>query len=295
MNVQNLRIGGAVVFWRLAPFSDRKKVAEGLTALGMEKFVPEERTLLSCLRGALAETFQPVEKGTRYVVRPVKNGSPGFAVVEEQPRKEFEDGDDWGKVVAVAKLDEKCGTLSLSPPERYGEVWDKMRKAREFLPLATVSKLLVDVIEHLGGVSLRDSGGVYWLNDDVLDNWTPVADLMEAAALPGGPECHVSALRVVADEQMVRAVGDALTSEITTALSAIENELTDGDITERVCESRLARLAKLSAKVRRYADAFGQPMTMLTDAIQRAGAATAMATINASAAGGPSLFDSLTE
>ena len=45
-----LDVGGAVVFWTAAEFTDRDKLRAGLQPLGLDEFVPEPRDDLSCRR-----------------------------------------------------------------------------------------------------------------------------------------------------------------------------------------------------------------------------------------------------
>jgi len=291
MDTSHLRIGGAVCFWRLAKSTNLPKVKEGLTNLGLGEFTPEPKTPLSCLRAALDDAYSPPTKDERYVIRPIKNDVTGFAVVSERPKEHSDPGDDWGKVIATAGLTED-GRLSLEPNEigRYEAIKAGMEGAAEWLTAASVGKGLVDLVEHFGGVALRPTGGVYWLNDYALDQWASVSDIFEGASAHKDGEgettepSKVYVLRVVADEQMVRAVGDALNIEVEAEIAKIEEELAIGDLKPHVCVRRMEQAGRIEAKVRRYERAFGEPMTKLTDAAKRAAEHAAMAALQASAA-----------
>jgi hypothetical protein len=286
-----LQIGGAVVFWRLAKSTNREEVKAGLRGLALEEYTPEARSPLACLRAVLPDVY-PAQKQTRQTVRPIKaNGSAkGFAVVRERP-EEARAGDAWGEVVATAALDDK-ETLWLDPDD-----WDKreriragMRSAAEWLTSASVGSALVKLVEeHCDGVALRPSGGVYWVREDRLDEWTRIADVFERASAqadkdgnPARPNA-IYVLKVLADEQMARAVGDALTSEVAAELSQIEQDVADGDLKEQACLSRLKRVGALESKVKRYETAFASPLTVLHEAVERASVAVAQATLQTSA------------
>jgi hypothetical protein len=91
-------------------------------------------------------------------------------------------------------------------------------------------------------------------------------------------------MRVVADEQMVRAVGDALTAEVEAACQRIEEDIADPDMKPHVCVRRMEKAGEVEAKVRRYERAFGEPMERLTALTKKAAANAAVACLKASAA-----------
>ena len=287
-----VRIGGAVVFWRLAKSTNREEVQAGLDGLGLEQYAPEPRSPLACLRAVLPDVYPAASKDAKHSTRPIKNGSgKGFAVVRERPNEAHHAGQPWGEVVATAALDDKA-ILWLDP-----EDWDNreriragMRSAAEWLTSASVGSALVKLVEeHCDGVALRPSGGVYWVREDRLEEWTRIAEVFEKASAqadkdgnPASPNA-IYVLKVLADEQMVRAVGDALTAEITLEATMIQAEIANGDLKEQACLSRLKRVGALESKVKRYEAAFASPLDTLRDALTHVGVAVAQATIQASA------------
>jgi hypothetical protein len=287
-----VRIGGAVVFWRLAKSTNREEVMAGLRGLALEKYTPEPRSPLACLRAVLPDVYPAVSRDAKHSTRPIKNGkTKGFAVVRERPNEAHHAGEAWGEVVATAALDDKA-ILWLDPDD-----WDKreriregMQSAAEWLTSASVAPALVKLVEeHCDGVALRPSGGVYWVREDRLEEWTRIADVFERASAqadkdgnPGSPNA-IYVLKVLADEQMVRAVGDALTAEIAAELAQIEQDVANGDLKEQACVSRLKRVGALESKVKRYEAAFASPLTMLHEAVERASVAVAQATLQTSA------------
>jgi hypothetical protein len=292
MDISRLKVGGAVVFWRLAKSTNLPTVAKGLRDMGLEDYIPEPRSPMSCLRAVLDDIYVPPDKEQRYVVRPHKNCHPGFAVVSERPKDHAQAGDDWGKVVATAHLSE-AGELSLDPwdGDRERAIRAGMAGAAEWLTVTSVGKALVSLVEHFGGVALRPAGGVYWLNDAQLDDWAKVSDVFEAASTHSEQDpSKVYVLRVVADEQMIRAVGDALTVEVEKEVAEIEAEVSragDEQLSEKACLRRMERADKIEAKVRRYEAAFGTPLTKLTEATKRAAGAAAWAVLQHSVAASP--------
>lgn len=291
MTDDRLSIGGAVVFWRLAKSTNRAQVDAGLTRLCLEQFTPEARSPLACLRAVLPDVY-PAEKGHKQAVRPIKNGvGKGFAVVEENP-EDAHAGDAWGTVRATAILPEN-GHVRLDPESREHEEAIKagMAGAAEWLTAASVGSALVKLVEWCDGVNLRPSGGVYWVREDRLPEWEEIAQVFEQASAQKDregndqPPSAVYVMRVVADEQMVRAVGDALTAEVEAELVSIQQDIASGELKEQACETRLRKAVKLEGKVTRFEKAFDSPLTRLREACKAARIATAQATLEASAAG----------
>ena len=184
------------------------------------------------------------------------------------------------------------GLVELDPYDyrKLDDIREGMKGAAQWLTAASVAKSLVAINEALGGVTLRPAGGIYWLNEDKLDRWAAVSDLFERASAhqdKDGEDVNPSkihVLRVVADEQMVRAVGESLTNEITSAVETIEAELNSGELRSEACERRLTKAAKLLEKVKAYEGSFGITLEALHTMLDRAATAAAMATIQSSAA-----------
>lgn len=283
MDDKRIQVGGAVIFWRLSKGTKASDVHRGLSALGLEKFCPEPRTPGSCLRAALEDAF-PAPKDEKRAIRPIENG---FAVVADDSRA-ADPGDPWGRVIAKATLVNDRVELMPYDSDKLDQIRDSMCSVAEWFTAASAGKSLVKLIEHHGGVPLRPNGAIYWLNQEHLNIWSQVAGVFEGAggrnAETKEAETKVYMLRVVADEQMVSAVGDALTAEIEAACQMIEEELADGNLGTQACQNRIMRAGDLLKKVRRYEQAFGKPMQVLTEAIERAGTSLAMATLQQSAA-----------
>jgi hypothetical protein len=74
-----MEVGGAVVFWALAEWSDRERLKAALEAAGLGQFLPPPRPASAALRSALEEALA----GPRVLIRPLAKRD-GFAVVREQ-------------------------------------------------------------------------------------------------------------------------------------------------------------------------------------------------------------------
>jgi hypothetical protein len=286
MTQDKLPIGGAVVFWRMARQTHRQEVRDGLARLGLAEYAPEPRAPLACLKDALAQVYS--EKQTRQVIRPIKNGkTKGFAVVVEKPDEVAHAGDAWGEVRAAAILGEEDGKLSLDPPDydKRIAIQDAMAQAAQWVGASACGAALVKLAEdYCDGVSLKPNGGVYWVREDRLDEWACIAEVFEKAHTDNQDKPNaVYVMRVVADEQMAHAVGDALTAEIEAELASIEADISEGNLQEQACINRLRKTGSLEAKVKRYEAAFDASLAQLRQAIDRAAVAVAQAAVQSAA------------
>ncbi len=286
-----MQMGGIVSMWQACQSTDRSAIETGLTNMGLEDHVPEARTPMACLKAAISDVYTPPDKETKYIIRNHKNGNPGFAVVAEKPGEDKSSGDDWGRVVAVVSLDEKTGDLKLDP---YS--WDAEQKlkagmagAAKWLTAAAVGKSLSGLVEYLGGIPLREAGGVYWLNASAMETWKDIGNVFEQASAKTDGEgmeakpTAVYVLKVLADEDMIRTVGDMLAASVESQISQIEYEVNNGELQEQACLNRIVRCGGLAKQVQSYADTAGPIVDRLRAAIDKTAVLTAQATVKAAA------------
>src|SRR4051794_27008197 len=81
-----LNVGGAVVFWSIAEWTDRTRLAGALQALDLEAMIPDPRPAPAALLAALDEVF----RGPRVLIRKLAT-KDGFTVVHEERGKEAND------------------------------------------------------------------------------------------------------------------------------------------------------------------------------------------------------------
>lgn len=290
MTEDKLMPGGAVCYWRLPLRTHRQQLKDNLTAVLLGSFVPSPPTPLACLRATLAEVYPSRQKLVKHIIRPLDNGRKGFAVVADDRRIEHHVGDDWGRVLVTAEFEGKdTGRVALEPYDHDAvqRIEEETRNRLEWVSGGAVASTLRKIAEEMcDGVSLRPSGGIYWIRDEHLKTWQYAGVAVQRAGEKGESDKlanAVYALRVPADDEMVRAVGDALASEVFSELTLIEHDIKDGDLREGACLTRLKRTGQLEAKVKRYEAAFSSSLESLRKAIQRTSVAAAQATIQASA------------
>ena len=265
----HLDVGGAVVFWSLAEWTDRDRLAALFSPLGLEPLVPEPRPAPACLRAALEE----VMGGPRVLVRPLASRD-GFAVVRE----------DRGLSANLYATD-LTARVTGAPPAPTFDPWDgrapKIEAAYRThlgrVSAAQLSAALVRVVDSLGGTRLRPNGAVYWVPGPRLDDWADVARAVERAA--DGRPSSVYLLRHRLDRDAVRAVRDAVVSEVRAEADRICAEVTTGELGGRALEARKRQAAELRQKVLLYEDLLSVGLQGLHTAVDAADQAAATAAL----------------
>lgn len=265
----HLDVGGAVVFWSLAEWSDRDRLAALFSPLGLEALVPEPRPAPACLRAALEEVLG----GPRVLVRPLAS-KDGFAVVRE----------DRGLAANLYATD-LTARVTGDPPAPTFDPWDGRAPRIEAayrthmgrVSAAQLSSTLVRVVESLGGTRLRPSGAIYWVPGPRLDEWADVAKAVERAA--DGRPSSVYLLRHRLDRDAVRAVRDAVVSEVQAEADRICAEVNTGELGGRALEARKKQAAELRSKVLLYEDLLAVGLQGLHTAVDAADQAAATAAL----------------
>lgn len=286
MSDDRIPVGGSVIWWRLAKSTSLEALSSGFKNLGLEEYVPEARTAMSCLRAALTDRYEVEDKKTeRLVVRSVPKG---FVVVKERPKDSKSAGDDWGEVVAKVCLSEDEKDVLLDPFDYdiRQQIVAAMTEAKKWLSGSAVGGALVKIIE-IWGLSLRPNGGVYWLPKDMVPCWDAVASVVVNASArkdKDGEDVEpnrIFKLNVEADTDMVEAIGDILTNEVESELSRMEYELVHGDLGQRAIETRENKTQHLLDKVAKYEQSFAKKLVGLQERFARAESAAAQAKLAA--------------
>jgi hypothetical protein len=266
----DLDVGGAIVFWNLAEWTNRNQLATQFAAIGLEALVPDPRPAPAALRSALEDVFA----GPRMLIRPLASRD-GFVVVRE----------DRGLASNRYQTDLTARVVNGDPPTLTFDPVDSrsMGVERAYqsqlgrLSACQVSSSLVRIIESMGGTRLRPSGAVYWLPGNRVDEWGRVARSVEIAA-----DGALSALYVVRhrmDQDAVRAVRDAVVTEVQAEAARIKEDVLTGELGGRALETRKKQAADLRDKVLLYEDLLSMGLKGLHRAVDEADQAAATAAL----------------
>ena len=216
-----LDVGGAVVFWTAAEFTNRDKLRAGLVPLGLDPFVPDPRPHASVLKDALEETLG----GSRVLVRPLADRD-GFTVVKEERGRT---ANSYVTELIARVRNPDLPTIEYEPYDTRAErVNEAFRRYAGRVPGVQLSACLVKIVEFLGGTRLRPTGAVYWVPGPKLDEWAFAAKAVEAAS--EGKPSAVYLLRHRLDADAVRAIRDAVVAEVQAATARISEDVSAGEL-----------------------------------------------------------------
>lgn len=286
-NTQKVSFGGVITFWSLSELTDCHTFAMQLEAAGFKDYAPEPRSADCILRESMELSVpkhaivvkdtngtqsQAKPEESRYLIRPLAGWS-GYSIVKETAG-EKENG--YETILAVGLLGEE---LVVS---KEGDLTDQVRyhysNRRGTLRAAQVTSVMTKIINDLGGVRLREHGGIYWLAGYQYDTWAKVKVALESS---GSHKVH----RVThsLDTDSIQAIGDALTKEITTEVEDINAKVMGGDYGERGLRNQEERARGLFTKVRDYETILGVSLKEIGKKVAEAEAAACRAALMASA------------
>ena len=266
---------GSIVWWRLSGGLDLDKLRtcwktkhEDAAPLD-ERLLPDEVSCERAFRRACK-----AQKQARRLVRPLEGGQ-GFAIVDETAR-----GNRLTHSVHLTfTLDivkrvkaETSDGQSAAYTDMAKQVCDSYHWHQDNLIQSDVSAWLCRLMDKLEAVSLRDTGGVYFIPAHTLGTWERMVACIKNAsshALLGVP-----AMRT---EQAVEAALDAIASESAQAAERLESLLVaheeaesreDGKLGARALEGRVKRAEKVEEKLSRYEALLGAKVPALHERLE---------------------------
>lgn len=237
---------GAIVWWRLSGLLNIEALRSAWERAGLsEKWLPEAvGPSVACRRAAHEAT------DARKLVRSLPKG--GVAIVNE--RKLQEDNDlsyDTDCKVSINKI----GHLVVEPadhPLREKLEADFIRFQEELTP-ADISSWLSRMMGRVEAVSLRDSGGVYFVPAYALPTWEKVVRAVRDASAH-----KVLAAPAMKSDEAVAAIEDAMMVEAEAEIAKLSEELLSGKLGKRALENRVTGTQGLESKLARYEEIVGR-------------------------------------
>lgn len=244
---------GAIVWWRLSG----NLAVDDLTGL-WEKHelpkhgLPKSWTITSPGLSVALHRAMQTQKGPRRLVRGLPNNA-GWALVSERSVETSGKSTELTEVnleydTTVKVALDAVGRLKFDPltSSFANAIHDAFERAQVEVTPTDVSSWLVKMMDRLGGVPLRDTGGIYFIPAYAMDKWRKlVAVLRECSA---HVLLNVPALR---SDEAVTAIKDALVQQAEAEFNAMFDELADG-IGERALKNRQATLNELESKIGKY-------------------------------------------
>ena len=247
-----------------------------------EALLPKSSTKPNALRtafSAMLDSLNVKVRGMPIQITPLREDLVGFEArrvlkgdVENDPEFLISvvlEEDSNGARVKIAKFDANVLTqvalMQTQFEERLTRVYEE---ELNYYPVSMISSAMQRLILNLGGISLRQAGGSYFLPAKAAETFSKVADGLEA---PGGDlRVNTFTFPLKPGERSYRWVLDALRKEVNACLAEIQEELKDlGGRKQRSngMETRLEHAVRIDKKISEYESLMNVTLTDLHEAV----------------------------
>jgi hypothetical protein len=267
---------GSIVWWRLSGGLDLEQLYECWERAGLPKqWLPEEPSCERAFRRACKAQKEP-----RVLVRPLEGGK-GFAIVREHAK-----GDDLSHNVAlrftldVVKRVRATGPdgtlLPIGANKTVDVVRDAYRYYQDNLMQQDVSSWLCKMMDKLGAVTLRDTGGVYFIPAHSLAKWEEMCRCIKGSKERPTSAHAMLGVPAVRTDQAVEAALDAIAHESTQAADKLEKvldahltgESDDDTLGAKALGTRVKRAEGIEAKLSQYEQLLGAKLPELHERLE---------------------------
>ena len=253
MSNNHIDVGGAVV-WSTGGRTLRTTLQPMLSDLGYGWLTPNHRTPEALLKFVLEANYP------RDLVRPTLDG---VEVVREGVGTS-EHGNQYHRVLSAAIRPD--GRIECWPNdwELATELESQYQDEYGWLTGSQMSAAFVKVIAHMGGISLRDRGAVYFIPVDKLEEFGKIRDVFRQAG-----HTQVAEAEVRVTSESVTAVRDALERQVLAEVTAITEDLGDPDMGDRALSNRMERITAMRKQLALYQPVLNDALEGLSDSITK--------------------------
>lgn len=249
--VESMETAGAMVWWRLSGTTTLEALRAAWVGQGLaEALLPDNPSPVAAMRRAVQERCE-----RRVLARPLDNVR-GWALVAEHAQ-----GEELTHSVSCRVMVNDEGRLSVNPPDH--PLAARLRTDYEAhlasISQRDVSHWMCGLLETVHAVSLRDTGGVYFVPRADLPVWRQVVAALRACSAHEVYE--VPALRT---EEAVEAILAAVAREAANAATEMEDELMDAALGQRAIRTRAERCERMRAKLAAYEELLGRGLDTIT-------------------------------
>lgn len=255
---------GAVTYWRLEGTVNHAALCDALTAAGLNlTFFPPKLSAEAALARGM-ETFKgngSVFAGRKTLVQ--KHKKSNSWAIGTMAEKETDEGfgftnacriflDEEGKIQGRQLEDPTFTYTKLNETVEAAEVAYVV--ALTHLNTVDISAWLVSLATKLSGVALRDRGGIYFIPKTHTETLKKIQTVLKAIS-----NNILYTIPAMKSAESIQAILDAVTSEISDEITAIESELND-ETGRRVIKNRIDEVSAMVKKVAGYEELLGLKM-----------------------------------
>lgn len=254
---------GAVVYWERSGVVNYVKLCRAWSAADLP---PEWLPRLPSPNTAIRRALKEYGKGSRSVHR-LKGGTKGWALVDNSIEGEAQPGTPWGTVELRAELDSDSDEpqVKLTPEDHplHAGLNAAFTKYLANLGKDDVSGWLADLMGHLRAVSLRSSGGFYFVPKHRVDTLRAIASVLRACG-----DTRIFELPALASDNAVEAVLEAVTREAQDEAGRLRDDLAKaatGEVKlgERALKTKARQCKAVADKVGAYTELLGTGLDAL--------------------------------
>jgi len=256
---------GAVSYWRAAGSISIKALHDAWVAAGLDpaliRKAPEPETALRRAVLDLAERKHVSDTTeVRVLIRPCKEQHE-WAVVEETAVKGKAPTYRTVAIVRFAAGQPAVADVSATAQEHdsiLARIANGFTAQQGLFDPADITGWLVKLAYANGAVTLRDSGGVYFIPRSATEFWTKAANVIETVS---GQAHRIFRIPAMKNTEAVEAIIAAVTTEAEQVATEIDAEVAKG-VGPRALEARKAAADALLAKVASYEELVGQQIAV---------------------------------
>jgi len=263
-----LPTAGAIAWWRLSGATDHDKLTAAWLAAGLNaEDLPLPPTPEQGIRRALKE-----QEEKRVMARPLA-AKGSYALVVEKLVSDGGSGELEYQTTFRVKVD-LTGLITFDPDGHTAGNLPMAAKQEEIraayirhvaaLSQGDISSWLVDLAYKVKAVSLRDTGGIYFVPAPQLEQWHTIVNVLRACS--GHQMFEVPALK---SSEAVDAILDAVTTEAMDEISKLEAALDSDSMGARGLKNRSERAASMLAKLKSYEALLGKGTASINEKLEQ--------------------------
>ena len=277
-----LSTAGAVSYWRaggnISIAALRKAWEEAGLDMALLRKEPEPETALRRATLDLAERTSVNEKTERRIlVRPMAEVST-WGIVEEIVQEGF--APSYTTLAIVSFVNDKPHVEQHDGTEEQTTDIEKRvlvgfhAQQGLFDPADITGWLVKLAYKTCKAVTLRDSGGVYFIPRPAMEFWNKAANVIETVSHKNHKVFRIPAMK---NAEAVEAIVDAVSAEAEQVAKQIDDQVNAG-LGARALETRKAAVNELLAKIASYEELVGQQLKV-RERVESLGAAVAAAAL----------------
>lgn len=257
--VQDMKTAGAIIWWRLTGDTNAEALREAWEKAGLDKKLLPDNPSPTLAMGRACDK----QASKRRLIRPLPGGK-GWAIVDEAADNTT--GELTYETKAAVKL--SGGQLVIDATGLETTAVNQLRKDYEslqtYLTVNDVSTWLSKLMKpELKAVTLRDTGGVYFIPRDYVDTYRQMVSAIGEAS-----EHQLFEVPALKTDEAVEAILDAVLREADQECTAMETELDTGDLKKRALKARAGKCDDLRVKVEAYEKLLGKSLPKVQQRIE---------------------------